>query len=240
MKIAVFGDSFAFKAPGNTTPNWVDHVRAKYTTVDNYSLSGSSLFYSIQHFYKNHCKYDKILFVVTTPGRILLPTFISDNLGTNSIPGIATIELWIKRTQKEIDTGNTKNKFKLEVYQAIKNYFYYVKNHEYDVHVHDLMVDDIIKQRPDVILIPAFKDSHKKYANETTMHDISKKEEFAWNLEYNLDGRDSRNSHMTVENNAIFAEQAIKWIQGSSVKINLDDFVTPMNKEFYLRKGLDE
>lgn len=39
----------------------------------------------------------------------------------------------------------------------------------------------------------------------------------------------------TAENNAIFASKVDEWISGSPVYINVDDFVTPTNKEFYLK-----
>jgi hypothetical protein len=70
---------------------------------------------------------------------------------------------------------------------------------------------------------------------------IYAKENTAWNLagetvieEYN----DIRNCHMTTENNVIFADKADKWINGEPVHINLDDFVTTTNKDFYLTKIL--
>ena len=40
---------------------------------------------------------------------------------------------------------------------------------------------------------------------------------------------------MTAENNAIFADKVEEWINGAPVYINVDDFVAPANKEFYLK-----
>ena len=70
IKIGIFGDSFAsLKFEENTTPTWVDILSEKYD-ITNHAISGSTLYYSIEEIKKHHTHYDKIILVVTRPGRL--------------------------------------------------------------------------------------------------------------------------------------------------------------------------
>jgi len=245
MKIAVYGDSFAAKHKKNPTPNWIDHLKNKYGTVDNYACVGSSLFYSIQEFKRTHEKYDKILFVVTGPGRILVNNpELSPNESNHS--SLSQCDGDIRHLNMLIEKGiidSSSAKRKLKIYEAIRDYFYYVKNNEFDNYVHKLMFDDITRTRSDAIVIPALLMSDPYISspeNDNSVSRINAKETAAWGItdlvaRNHRDFIDIRNSHMTIENNEIFANKAQEWINGKPVIIDLNDFVTPMNKEFYLR-----
>ena len=232
MKIGVFGDSFAaLKFEKNTTLSWVDILSKKYD-ITNFSLTGSSLFYSVQKFKSFHQDYDKIIFLVTSPGRLLLeyqPYFKRPE--DVNITSLSTTEYCYNNLINHPTTHE--NDMMLKIYKAALDYFKYIKNDEYDRYIHNLMVTDIVNTRSDAILIPVTRDSLKLYKN--VMDEIKIMEMKEWGLSPFSTFADFRNCHMTEENNAIFATKVEKWLNGSPVEIRLDDFVTPMNKEFYIK-----
>ena len=227
MKIGVFGDSFAILKL-NLTPTWIEILSEKYN-INNHALSGSNLYYSIEEIKKHHEEYDKIILVVTEPGRLRVSNLIPLGLSQQFING----PLDQKYSQrKEL------SKYEKLVWEAANRYFACLQDDEYDRYIHNLMLDEIKKIRPDIILIPAFINSWCN-VNGSPMLSIYQKENTAWNFDLTTvvtQYKDNRNCHMIAENNAIFAYNADKWIHGEPVHIRLDDFVTTTNKELYLTK----
>jgi hypothetical protein len=208
MKIGVFGDSYASNVEDNSTLSWVDILGKKYDVV-NYSSSGTSLFFSMQLFEEHQKKYDKIIFLVTCPGRILLDETSCINQGARSITGLRNCEY-------KISTLDLSKEATI-VFNAVKDYFLYVQNSQFDSYVHNLMVEEIKRKRPDVILIPSFKDSFNDVA--MSVRDIQEKEDGM-----NYVQEDRRHCHMSEINNKTFASKVEKWLAGSPVDINLDDY----------------
>lgn len=247
IKIAVFGDSFADRCYPNKTLSWVDHLAKKYS-VDNYAVSGSSLYYSISKFQEHHSQYDKVLFVVTTLGRILLPKhscFEGDFDHERCLTSLWSTDFFVNEYENMLAQPNSvisdyeKNKIKQKIiiWKAAEDYFKYISNPAYDEYVHRLMLNDIIPTRPDTILIPAFSKNFIKDKRVFSMHDIQMKENIAWGINPAISYRsDIRNCHLTAENNEIFAQKAEEWINGAPVTINLDDFVNPSmeSRKFYI------
>ena len=68
MKIAIFGDSFGddynlWPDPySGVGPSWVDYLRSQNLEIENFSVGGTSLFYSYQKFISTYEKYDKVIF----------------------------------------------------------------------------------------------------------------------------------------------------------------------------------
>ena len=229
MKIGIFGDSFAILKL-NPTPTWVEILSEKYD-ITNYAFTGSNLYYSVSEIKKHHENYDKIILVVTEPSRIKVAKWVPIDIGKQFI---------IKGIDKNFLDKDNLTKYEKLVWEASNQYFTYLQDTEYDRYIQGLMLNDLIKLRSDIILIPAFLNSWYN-VNGASMANIFHKENTAWGLDaisiveqYN----DSRNCHMTAENNSIFADKADTWINGEPVHINLDDFVTTTNKDFYLTKIL--
>jgi hypothetical protein len=227
MKIGVFGDSFAVMKY-NTTPSWVDILAGKYN-VTNHSIIGSNLYYSVEEIKKHHLNYDKIIFVVTEPGRMKVADWIPLDSNRQFVTG---------KLDKQYIHREELNQYEELVYEAASQYVTCFHDDVYEKYIHNLMLDDIKKVRADMILIPAFMNSWYNI-NYSPMIHIYAKENTAWNLagktvieEYN----DIRNCHMIAENNVIFAEKAEHWLNGNHVNINLNDFVTTTDKDFYLKK----
>jgi hypothetical protein len=219
MKIGIFGDSFAHSRMDNPTPGWPDILAKKYK-VENLSEPGSSLYYSVDLFLRKQVTFDKIIFIATNVGRLTLPTL---NTRKKFIPNYHNAV-----ALKEVFKNDT---IFLKTLDAAIGYFEYIQNVNYDKLVHNLMLEEVKRVRPDAIVLEAFGSP-----DFDSMFQIQLKEEIAWNYSPIVSSfNDRRNCHMTVENNAIFAEKVEEWLHGAPVKINLDDFVTPMNKEFYLK-----
>ena len=225
MKIGIFGDSFADPTQMNPTPTWSSILSEKHE-VDNYAIMGSNLYYSISLILKNYWKYDKVVLVVTQPGRIMIPeNYPVSQQKKRFIPGIATIS----HLKDNIKPGE---EYLDKFYQAAHQYISLLQDLRYEIYVHNLMATDITSRIPNIIAIPAFVSSGI-HIQKNAMMDIYTKECLAWNS-FPYSPQDRRNCHMTAENNVIFASKVEEWINGSPVYINVDDFVTPANKEFYL------
>jgi hypothetical protein len=203
----------------NPTPGWPDILAKKYN-VENSSQPGSSLYYSVDLFLRKQTMFDKIIFIATDVGRLTLSTL---NMRKKFIPNHHNAV-----ALKEVFKNDT---IFLKTLDAAIGYFEYIQNVNYDKLVHNLMLEEVKRVRPDAIVLEAFGSP-----NFDSIFQIQLKEEIAWNYSPIVSSfNDRRNCHMTVENNAIFAEKVEEWLHGAPVKINLDDFVTPMNKEFYLK-----
>jgi len=227
MKIGVFGDSFAILKL-NPTPTWVDILSEKYD-VTNYAVTGSNLYYSINEIKKHHDQYDKIILVVTEPGRLKVADHIPLGLSQQFING--------PLDQKYIHRKSL-NEYERLVWEAANQYYSCLQDDDYERYIHNLMLTEIKTIRPDIVLIPAFLNSWYNVSGGTMIY-IYHKENTAWNFDSTTvvtQYTDNRNCHMTAENNAIFANKVEKWLDGELVYIDLNDFVTTTDKDFYLKK----
>jgi len=227
MKIGVFGDSFAILKL-NPTPTWIDILSEKYD-ITNHAVTGSNLYYSINEIKKHHDQYDKIILVVTEPGRLQV---------SNSIPLDRSKQFINGTLDRKYSHNKELSKYEKLVWEAANQYFNCLQDDNYDRYIHNLMLVEIKKIRPDIILIPAFFDSWYNVSGVPMLY-IYYKENTTWNFDsvtVITQYHDRRNCHMTAKNNEIFAAKAEQWINGDPVHINLDDFVTTTDKDFYLTK----
>jgi len=226
MKLAIFGDSFGddtgvWPIPhSDVGPSWIDYLRNQNIDINNYSQGGTSLFHSYQKFISTYQQYDKVIFLITSPGRI-------------SVPMDSTI--------KDFNPGSLERHLKLCVnverqiiLNAIRDYFIYVKNDEFDEVVHRLLVEDISNKHNDMLMIPCFDKSG--IDNQTPLLDISKFEAEFWNIEEiipqaDLLRQDSRKAHMCEENNLMLGQEMYNWIKTGSYSLKQENFKNP-TKEF--------
>jgi hypothetical protein len=197
MKVAIYGDSHAagiFEKSVNDDISYVEMLYHKYD-VRNFGAGGSSLFYSYDQFLKTEEQYDKIVFLVTVPGRLYLNP---DNHRT-----IQPSHLHVARGINQIDwyienySNSMENK---KVFQTIKDYFLYVQNMEQELAFHKLMIQDIKRLRPDALII------------ETTKFASGKDTDFSfWNIDEIAADifakfQDFRHCHMSKEKHIILYE----------------------------------
>lgn len=235
MKIGIFGDSYAAI---NTLKSrycaWPEILAQKYN-VSNYAVAGSSALYSIQQIQSIHTYYDRIIFVVTHPGRIMLNCHVQKAVDNLDLQYHNFIHLTgdpeqINARIKEVSFDMNENKVVIKkALQAALQYVYWLKESKNDEYIHKLMIDDIKRLRSDIIFIPAFSNSLQEH--RISMSDIHHKENEYWKNDLDKIDKelysDFRFCHMIDENNEIFATNVIKWLNGEPVAINLDDYVYP-------------
>lgn len=224
MKVAIFGDSYGVEQPmWNDTLSWISII-SKIVSVDNFSEGSSSLYYSYQRFIELHKNYNKIIFLVTNPGRLFLE------------------RCTIRKHISHYDLANYYRNL-AEIYEdklileAAKNYYLYVMNEKYDQCMHNLIVESIKNLHPNILLIPCFSDSIPGlYSNclfEACVLD--------WNF-YKLkninDYIDKRHAHMNEINNGILGKEIEKWLNFGD--FNLDSITWQLDKhnnlDFYFKK----
>jgi len=233
MKIGIFGDSYAADNKMNPTDSWVDVLRHSHE-VENHAQEGSALYFSIRKLKEHYQKYEKIIFVVTQPSRIKLGRHIP-----HANPKELNISHWphIKHLIKD---ANSRGIFKgplIDAYEAAMGYYTYIQDNDYDDYVQTLMIEDILKIHHDIMLIPSFTTSIPNKMHNGLVQ-IREKENLAWGCGYFMpdDIYDTRNCHMTKENNLILAEKILDNFNSNFLDLNLDDFVAPPDKDFYLKK----
>jgi hypothetical protein len=233
MKIGIFGDSFAddrtmwvehFKDVG---PSWIDYLRDQNIEIDNYAFGGSGLYFSYEKFISNFQKYDKIIFLVTTPGRISLP----DEDGKYSH--------WYGPAMVEKDLATCFNYNKKVRLNAVRDYFMYVKNDKFDNLVHDLLIEDISKKHDSILMIPCFDRS--RIHGRVPFMTIAEFEAAFWNLTDALPHspglQDARKCHMCEENNLMVGEEVFNWVKTDKFNLDPKKFKTPTRKfDYYFRK----
>ena len=182
IKIGIFGDSYANAEHGHEDyPNM--QYDAWFYKLDNiyeatsYGVSGSSNYYSYQEFLKHNHKYDKNVFLITYPGRhpsseIYLEKntkfdFLGKGAGVDFekgkrlFPSSATTAnyLIVNASQYNIDTET------LQKLHAIRDYYVFLENRDFDLTVTKLFINNIKQIRPDTIFVNLF---YERFYTEPT------------------------------------------------------------------------
>ena len=226
MKIAVFGDSFGddynlWPDPYlGVGPSWIDYLRNQNIEIDNYSCGGASLFYGYQRFISTYQKYDKVIFLVTSPGRISVPK----GNQAEEFANLTSVENHLK------NCVDFETKIKLT---AIRDYFTYVKNDTFDEVVHRLLIEDISRKHKDTLMIPCF--AHSGIDNRIPLVAIPRFEADFWKMEeimpWGNTVYDSRKGHMCEENNLMLGQEIYNWVETGNYNLFRENFKTP-TKEF--------
>lgn len=238
MNIGIYGDSFGSGFAFNVSQSGKDHlsyigldwteILASKYTVTNYSAFSSSLVYSVDLLKTTHHLHDKVILLVTHPGRVTMG-FPSDNQPTPHFVNYEYSKLWYDRAKKE----NW-----LTELNSVLNYYIYIHQENHVNLIHTSLVEYCKTLRPDIILVPNFYNSFENILGNT-LTDIFAMENAAWGIEYPLFDYDMRKCHMTKENNEIFANTVDNWLNGSQAIIDINSFVKPvLSKEFYIFKEL--
>lgn len=243
-KLGIFGDSFALSEPyldcvGHRTI-WADVLKEKYD-VENFGRSGSSLYYSYKLFIENHKKFDHIIFIATDPGRIQIPerslhiSHCDSDCDYQFVPSYEQAKKILTEI-KHIDRTSTS-------VQAAKEYMLHIQDYEYETYVQKLIIEDIIKERKDIIVIPAFEWSWHPGPFDWNLSQIEIKENNYWNIDHHWfqtwKGKnycDVRCCHMTQENNIIFGNMVLNWLGGSPINFDLNIFVTPKRENYIVKR----
>ncbi len=150
--LGIFGDSFAGVNDNPATAHfaWPTLLKNMLSTdVEVHAEGGSAVYWAYQQFIKHHSKYDKIIFVITSPGRYTKKVWLPHNNRTFHINGELAVDLWL-------DPKNNLPAADTEILNEIKIY-YKLMDYEWDKLSCELLINRISKIRPDVIFVPGFQ-----------------------------------------------------------------------------------
>ena len=225
MRVGVYGDSYAASHMHGVGKPWHQILKDEFNVrVLSYGVNGSSLYYSFTKFKETHHRYEKIVFLVTGPGRFMLPLpppWSTDPLlmHVNSYNGFKQL----------VENSHQNAPYLKETAIAVEGYYKYVMNFEADDLFHQLLVKEIKTIRPDALIIPCFyKSGEESWPVNETLNDISEIDI----KYYNIDSQkarwaDKRHCHMNNENSYIFAGMVAEWLNSGSFDFDITKFVNP-------------
>lgn len=229
MKVAVFGDSYAdekIHRRESGYKSWVELLREKYyPDLTCYGEAGSSLYFSYKKFIENHNNYDKVIFIITTPGRVTIPDYIKFNENPDSylmyhINSIETAQSHLDdRPAIMTEQGRL-------AHNAVIEYYKYLHDQTYDKIMYMLMKENISKMRNDVVLV----DTLRRGLSDISYYEFAPeggRPPEMWHY------RDQRMCHMSKKNNEILADKMFEWCNGTPVHIDVKDFEVPSREELF-------
>jgi|TARA_B110000503_G_scaffold15544_2_gene21857 hypothetical protein len=201
ITIGIYGDSFS-------DPNWVKNnykawpelLETDYT-IKNYSLSGTSLWWSYNKFLETCDKIDYAIFVVTIPGRLHID-YQDQHINLNPI----SWPVWDGVSIGEI-------------------YFKYIYSDKRETAFHNFIVSDLLLYDK-ILIIPAFAESIPNYAVSLCYY--ADKETAHYGLK-NTGPNENRKCHLTKENNNMVYNKIISAMESKSKILTLSeyDYVVP-------------
>ena len=220
MKVGLFGDSFACKQMRthkryeghtgftNIGKPWFEYLPYEITT---FGESGSDLYYSYNLYLKNKHKFDKTIFIATSPGRLSLK-----NLKGN-----------YKHYNSHVIAQKHKGRVKEDLLDTVIRYFEYILDYDKDETICELMKKDISEDK-NCFLIEGF--------GSRGLVNLFHMENKTWNITFkdnhNSEFKDFRYCHMTEPNNIIFAKQIQKCLENNKQFVfDLTTFVKPSMEE---------
>lgn len=233
-KLAIYGDSYA---ECDAPHGWSYLLQQTDPAgIDIFAEGGSGIDWSFNNFLNTHANYEKIIFVVTTHGRIHYPIECT-NKTTGTVttfehwPGISTIEWVIKNYTSKNNLLEDLFKFYIEFFH---HQFAYVKN------TNKAIICYIKAKRPDAVIIPAFRQASigempdleldLEYS-EWSLYDISSQEIKQFATEHTWDNfEDPRCNHLTCESNKWVLKHVEARLNGQFV--NWDETQTPTFPDF--------
>ena len=148
--LGIFGDSFADPDVGDPDLEllaWPNLLRKHYD-VTNYGVGGSSVWYSYNQFIQHHHRYKQVIFLETYGGRLqtsILETEDSNYVVTN-INQLDEVREYIQHAN--LLTYEVERRL-----EAAKLWYIYLYNQQQDTELNRLMIEEVQRVRPDVILV---------------------------------------------------------------------------------------
>ena len=225
MRVGVFGDSFASSHSVGIGDPWHKMLNNQFNLdITSYGVNGSSLHYSYDKFNEMHKQYDKIVFLLTGPGRLTLPLpeeYKTQSLG--QLYHVTGLESFKSAVEKNFNTDYLLKNTAL----ALEGYYNYIVDFNKDSLFHRLLVKEIKHIRPDALLVPCFYlTGEEDWHHSTTLNNISDIDV----INYGLDPKkavwaDIRHCHMSQENNYVFASMVAEWIKTGSFNFEITKFI---------------
>lgn len=251
MKIAIYGDSFAKPTVKNSTTSWINLLSTKLSdnikekiTIDNYSASGSSLYFSYKNFIATCKNYDLVIFLATEPHRYTVPSKFRSSL----IPIHITSNLQVDQLEKDLfDKLNQNEK---DFLKNLRGWFN-ASDQKYNLEIADILLSNIENKHNNVIIYPCFNASFTdlRFKNYNIDPDIGplfgfwlrqmelfniNEDEFTDLIFYE---KPTISTHLTPEFNDFFAKLLYnKIIYGTYDYTGFFDIKIKMPKNFFYKK----
>jgi hypothetical protein len=226
MKVAVFGDSYADEIMNKNEVNyksWVELLREKYyPDLTCYGEAGSSLYFSYDLFLEHQSKFDKIIFVTTTSGRLTIPKYIPFK-PTNINRYMYHINNM--QTAQEHLMNNSMTELGIHATKAAIEYFKYLHDPLFDERMHYLIKENILEIRSDAVIVETLPPGLSAIAYYEFDPTGNRHPADMWRY------RDRRMCHLSPRNNEILADKMFEWCNGTPVKIDVNDFEIPSKEE---------
>lgn len=218
MKIAIYGDSFGANPIGvkdyslypYIKESWWEILATKYN-IKNFCEWSASLLFSLDQFISTHENYDKVIFLVTHPGRIT----VKDTTTYRHFVNYEYSTFW-RKTAKEQGWN--------DLLDAVLSYYKYIQNDNVEKLQHQSYLSHLKSVRKDIHLIPCFRHS---FNTQFSLCDIFDKEQAYWNVKYDVNKLDIRKGHLTNNNHEILASIFEKTIQYNVFNPTIEMFKNP-------------
>lgn len=234
MKIGIFGDSFGTANNMPVTEKsrpWFDYVGDQHE-IFNYCESGSSLYWSYDKYLSTDCQFDKIIFLVTFPGRLRILTTECEK---NYPDQVTHYDHAKGLLEYAIRNNHTR---RIMLYRTAINYFLHYQDQKQEKLNHQLLLEKI-RQIPNCLVIPNFKESFPNESNYSYLFQISEIDDNYYRDQLtenkNFTFYDARHCHFNDENNKIFGDHILKWIDTGEWKLDISEYQNPSDSfDYYI------
>ena len=230
MKIGVHGDSFAVAKQHNQhEKSWFEYIGEQGHDVTTFEKNAGSLFHSMKQFLKTQHIFDLNIFVITSPYRFVIPKqFDEFPEDWRYVAGLYNTEVYLKDA-KHYKVSNEI----ITILESAEQYILNIQDIEYDKYIHNLMIAEISRIRPDTILIPCFENSMENLGGNIPLLRINEEENKSlgknWRSKWDSlirDCIDLRRCHMTQENNIMLGKKIINCIEtGNIFTLKVEDII---------------
>lgn len=220
--IGIFGDSFGVEAPlyrhlgkhsneDKIGKSWVSYYKelVPNATITSHALQGSCLYYSYEKFLNHRHKYDIIIFIFTSVGRV---TKILDDGRELSCVNIEHAHRGMKNYPK--------SSVEFRYYAAMENYFLYIQDDTKDKILWNLMHKEITSYS-NVFSIRAFGDDNSLIRIHRAEDNVAS-DGMYFEERYNSGILDIRFNHITDNNNEILANDINEQMKSGKTEFSLD------------------
>lgn len=221
-KLAIFGDSFSSELKGYS---WITYLRNEGMSIDNYSVPGTSVWYSFKKFLDHYDNYNSIIFCYSHCERIItIPANLPERLHC-----LNQSQYWVGLKEDKI-TMKTITDYHLMTLDSDKRLYYYL----YQKNFVDINTSCNIKNIRLINLMPFESEEYLfKYPLDSefpplgpclyNLYEVSLRE---------LAGRnfpipDSRECHMNLKNNSLLGKIIFDYL--FNTKNDMIDTATVLN-----------
>lgn len=205
--LGIFGDSSA--VPNKKFKHsWVE-LLALQKNFDNFSAEGASLVFVYDQLLKFGKNYQDLIIFIPPVGRLWVPNFKHQHFVNNM-----TAEMLMEKSSF----------VEQKTLASVQGYFLNLWHYSRESLIQRAIVDSIYTMFPTALIIPVTPDG--VYHNNKCMHYISLLDNEYYDVhEYKPDW--GRTCHMNKENNRIFYEKILGWLETKTFSLDVKDFKYP-------------